>query len=77
MYTKFREMIRDEISRNFAKLREISSETVSRNFAKFREISRNWKKISSNFVFRETGETKFRGHVSHDWAPHPVCINNS
>jgi hypothetical protein len=47
-------MIQDEILQNFAKLRKILTETVSRN----------WKKISSNFVFRETGVTKFRGHVT-------------
>jgi UDP-N-acetylglucosamine:LPS N-acetylglucosamine transferase len=54
---KYYEISRDEISRNFAEFREISSKSVSRNFAKFRKISRNWKIISSNFVFRETGET--------------------
>ncbi len=30
----------------------------------FREISRNWKKNSSSFVFRETGETLFRGNAT-------------
>jgi hypothetical protein len=51
------EISRNGLGRNFAKFREIKRNFVLIRFAKFREISRNWEKISSSFVFRETGET--------------------
>jgi hypothetical protein len=62
-FTKFRLDPFQEISRNFAKFRETGKQFrlvscfAKRGKPNFVATLRNWKTISSSFVFRETGET--------------------